>query len=195
MLKSLLPFIKDYLRKGELIREQKSRFESIRVQSKGAIALLRRGNEYESRTAVSAAESLFVELHPILKKNPFLLEQGMYSEAVEEYAEAKYLGAFLTGEEASFPKNILLTAEQNLSGICDATGELVRRAVTIAHPDRIKEIEGFRDITEEVVRELSRLPLSKKMRSKYDDSERNLRRIEEILYDLRLIALKTPGKI
>ena len=77
--------------------------------------------------------------------------------------------------------------EGYLSAVCDLTGELVRKAVNQATKRKFKEVEKYRDTVEEIIGELIKLNMNNgHLRSKFDDAKRNLRRLEEMLYDIRI---------
>lgn len=160
--------------------------DSVRIASKQAIALLRREGVSASGLCIRDAEKTLITLAAIFKKNKDLSAQGFYKDAVEEYVEAKVYYNFLSGIGQKFPTRIEIGAEEMVGGICDFTGELVRRAITIANADTFKEVARYQKVVEEIAGELSKIGFEGKLRSKYDDVERNLQKIETILYDIRL---------
>lgn len=158
----------------------------IRAQSKKAIALLRRENIKESKKEISEVENLFKVVNKIVKKNKAPLNQSFYKEAVEEYIEAITFYNFLTKSKTKIPDFIEAGPEEVISGCCDFTGELVRRAVTEASPGNFQKLVLYKKTIENIVEELTRIGFRGKLRQKYDESERNLRKIEDILYDMKI---------
>jgi len=186
MFSLLKKSVRSYVRHGELIGKMKAPSNEVRVVSKRSIALLRRGNLREAESLLRDAETTLRKLAVMMKQHPDFQSVGFYQDAAEEYVEAIAFYSVMTKQTLRIPRGVVLTPETVLSGICDTTGELLRRAVTIAGNDEAGEIERYRNSTEDVIAQLTVLGLSGKLRSKYDDVERNLQRIEGILYDIRL---------
>jgi predicted translin family RNA/ssDNA-binding protein len=160
--------------------------DDIRVTAKNAIALVRRGSIDAAEPAMKTAEKLLHDAAELITKEPGLGWEGFYAEAVEEYVEAKAFCAALTAKAIEFPKSIHIDPEHVIGGIADATGELVRKAITDAFSEPITRIEEYRELVREAVESLSAQSLSGKLRGKYDEAERNLKKLEEVIYDLRL---------
>ena len=73
-----------------------------------------------------------------------------------------------------------------LGGICDATGELVRRAVNEAAAGNFGEVEKIKGIINDVIAELVQFDLTGYLRTKYDQAKGNLRKIEQINYEIKI---------
>ncbi len=181
--------IKEYERKQALIIEAKKTLNKIRANSKTAIALLRRDNKKEAKNLIEETEGFLKLIGQKISKNQFLTSQGPYKEAIEEYIEAITFYNFLTKSKKS-SKEILKTVkvepEEIISGICDFTGELVRKGLTIAAKNDLTLLIKYKETIESIAEELSKIGFTKKTRNKYDAVERNLKRIEEIIYDIKL---------
>ncbi|MBI4360122.1 MAG: hypothetical protein HY564_03455 [Candidatus Jacksonbacteria bacterium] len=126
----------------------------------------------------------------MVKQNPLLHHVSAIDDGLEEYVEFVMIVSFLEGNPkmaASFVKTI--ESEALIGGIADATGELVRIAMTKMND---KEGEKIRDYIVSVYHHLLDLPISRngKLRSKTHDVHRNLLKIEEILFDIKLRRLE-----
>jgi predicted translin family RNA/ssDNA-binding protein len=161
-------------------------FGLVRKNSKHVIALLRRDHIKQANKKIKEVESLIKQSLQDADKVVTLPAEGFYREAIEEYVEAKIYHAFVTSRALTFPKYINLSHWDMLGGWSDFTGELVRRAISLAHEQDISEIKKLKEITEKVVELFSQVSFSGKLRNKYDATERNLKRLEEILYELQL---------
>ena len=112
--------------------------------SKRIIFALHRGD-------VDKVKSKFIEIENIIQKleKKFSLAriqvEGAYKAAVEEYVEAKMFYYFLTGKKIDKIKNINLSYESYLGGICDLTGELVRLAINKASQGETGEVEKIKN--------------------------------------------------
>ena len=178
--------IQKYQKGRDLLPELKKYSDQIRAKSKKVIALSRRDNLEESRQTIKETEGLFRAVNELIKKDRNLVDAGFYKEAVEEYIEAKFLLNFLSQNPEKIPNFIKAKPEEIIGGICDFTGELVRKAVTLADVKNLKKIIDYKKTIEKITEELTRIGFEGKLRQKYDETERNLRKIEDILYDLRI---------
>lgn len=161
-------------------------FGQVRKSSKHIIANLRRDHIKDAGTLVKDVEQMIKSGISEAGTTITLPAEGFYREAIEEYVEAKIYFAFVTKEKLSFPKFVSLSFWDLLGGWSDFTGELVRRAISLAHEKDISEIRKLKDVTEKVVEQMTQVSFSGKLRNKYDATERNLKRLEEILYELQL---------
>ena len=178
--------IKEYQKTQEIIYRIQGFSNEIRARSKKAIALLRRDNIKESKRIILEIENNFRAINKLVKKNDGLTSQNFYKEAVEEYVEAIIFYNFLTKSKKEIPGFVKVKPEEIISGICDFTGELVRRAITVAGVENFKQLVLYKKVIENVAEELTRIGFRGKLRQKYDEVERNLRKIEDILYDIKL---------
>lgn len=156
--------------------------------SKQAIFDLHREDFASAKAQLEQGRGLLREL----QKGKFgaaAASEGSFQSAQEEYLEATFFFDFLTKKELKrFPEPAARTTDV-LGALADLSGELVRYAVklvTRSGTQAVKEVEAMKKISEEIVGGLMRFHLTGKLRSKHDDAKRNLKRLEEILYDLRL---------
>lgn len=153
--------------------------------SKRIIFTLHRGD-------METAEKNFLEIENIIKKldKKFgykrLNEEGSYKAGVEEYIEAKMFYLILKGKNIDKIKDLKLTFESYLGGICDTTGELVRFAVNQAAKGNIKEVKKTKDIISDIMSELVEFDMTGYLRTKYDQARGNLRKIEQVNYEVSL---------
>lgn len=178
--------INEYQKIQDLMHEDKKILNEIRSKSKRAIALLRRDNFKDSEKAIKEVEKLFRLIEKRTRRNKTLARRGFYSEAVEEYIEAIVLYNFLTKSEVKILGYIDISPEEAIAGISDFTGELVRKAITTAGAKDLKNMHLYKKEVEDVAEALTKIGFSGKLRQKYDEVERNLKRIEEIIYDMEL---------
>ena len=158
--------------------------------SKQAIFALHRDNIKEAETNLLEAEKLFTYLYTKIKKEKGLDYEGSFLAAMEEYVEAKLFYQFLKSGKITSIVGLKADVDSYLGGLCDFTGELVRRAVFLATRRRFKEVADCEKAIEEVVGQLIQFNLMGSLRPKYDQSKNNLRKIEEIMYDLEIRSRK-----
>jgi len=153
--------------------------------SKRIIFSLHRGD-------VKQAEEKFIEIESIIKKleKKFSLNrinaEGAYKAAVEEYAEAKMFYNYLAGKKIDKIKDINLTYESYLGGICDTTGELVRLAVNKAAAGDFDEVGKIKQAINDIMGELVEFDMAGYLRTKYDQARGNLRKIEQVDYEIKI---------
>ena len=154
--------------------------------AKQAIFALHRDNMAESEKNFKDSEELIKYLNTRIKKEKGLEYEGIFLAALEEYCEAKLLYQFLkTGKVGALP-GFKLDENTYLGGLSDFTGELVRRAVFLATRRRYQEVAICEQAIEDVVHELIQFNLIGPLRPKFDQAKNNLRKIEEIMYDLEI---------
>ncbi|MFH1456527.1 MAG: hypothetical protein ABIF17_00225 [Patescibacteria group bacterium] len=178
--------ISEFYKKLKLNNNARYIANNIRVESKKAIALSRRDNFNDVKDLFRSINNNFKDFNKFAKQEPSVIYEGFYSEAVEEYIEAVYFYEFLNKNKVDIPKYIKTTPEQVIAGVCDFTGELVRKAVNMATQENMHQLEKFYKAIENIAEDLTSIAFRGKLRQKYDEVERNLKRLEQILYDIRL---------
>lgn len=177
--------IKKYLEVQDLLYEIQKLSNGVRVLSKKAITLFCKENVKKGKKMIKNAEKKFKLINKTIKQNKDLLNQNFYREAVEEYVEAITFYNFLTKSKKQIPNFLKTEPEEIISGICDFTGELVRKAVTIANPKNLKEIILYRETVENIINEIAKVGFQGKLRQKYNEVERNLSKLKDIIYDIK----------
>lgn len=154
-------------------------------EAKHVIFILQRDQKKEASRSLKNLEG---KLKPIIgqAEKEGLRQEGSLKAVVEEYLEAVYLSRAM--ENKSLPDKLpfAVSADEQLGALSDLTGELVRAATHEVTKGRYGRIGQYRDATEELYGVLLQMNLTGSLRSKRDAASRNLRRLEEILYDLSL---------
>ena len=115
-----------------------------------------------------------------------LNEEGAYKAGAEEYVEAKMFYRVMTGEKVDKISKIELSIDSLLGGICDLTGELVRKAVNQASEGNFDEVKKIKKAINEIMAELVEFDITGYLRTKFDQAKTNLRKIEQIDYEIKL---------
>ena len=185
-LKFLQKFYKkhsDYRSKRhELIKQS----ADILRQSKQAIFALHRHNNKDAEKAIQSAEKAIESLQQSFQKEPQLREEGSFHAAIEEYIEAKLFFDYLTTKKIKPISVIQPSFDEYFGGLCDFTGELVRQAVLSATSGDYESIQAHSKTTSDIIELLITFDLSGKIRNKFDQAKRNLKRLEEICYDIQI---------
>ena len=155
--------------------------------SKQAIFALHRG-ELESADAVLKEAEKLIEylLGEVIKKDKQLEHEGAFKAGLEEYAEARLFYNYLKNHEIGEIKEAKLTVDAYLGGLSDLSGEIVRYAVKMATKRNYEEVEVCRNAVEQLIAEMIQMDIVGNFRTKYDQAKNNLRKLEEILYDIEI---------
>jgi len=153
--------------------------------SKQLIYTVHRKDMKEASKLLSEVKKEKQNLDKIASKNKKLFQEGSYSQAAQEYAEALTYYSFIKNKKIPTISNIKVSEEDYLMGICDLTGELSRKAVTIAHKNP-KEVQKIKDLIEEIFGEFIKFNLRNgNLRKKSDSIKWNLKKLEEVMYDIK----------
>lgn len=155
-------------------------------KAKQAIFALHRDDKKGATGLLQEIESTFKNLENKFKKLPELRGEGSYRAALEEYVEAKLFYGFLHSGKVDEIKTATIDASSYLAGLSDLTGELTRKAVQRATEGKTKEVEKLARAVREIIGELIKLDLTGYLRTKYDQAKQNLRKVEDVLYDIKI---------
>lgn len=155
-------------------------------KSKIAIFTMHRGQIEEAGQILVGVEKTLSSLEPVFKKSPGLRYEGSYKAAIEEYTEAKLFYKIITENKLSPITEVKIDFDSYLAGLCDTTGELVRLAIKEATANNIKEVERLKDVITDIMGELVEFNLTAYLRTKYDQARGNLRKIEQMVYEIKL---------
>jgi len=184
--KTFIKNLKDQIEKadssrGRIIRET----HPMVREAKHAIFAIQRG---EIKAAEASLQALEKKLKLIAKEaiKADSRNEGSLHAAIEEYLEALYLLKVVQGKPIPQKISFATAAEEQLAALSDLTGELVRAATREVTRGNYKSVRLYRDATEELFGVLLQMNLRGQLRQKRDDASRNLKRLEEILYDVSL---------
>lgn len=158
----------------------------ILSKSKRAIFLAHENNLSEANSILQEAKKQLVELNKKYNKSNRLQFEGMYKDAVEEFLEAKFFMTILENKKIDIEKDLIFNPEEYLGALSDMTGELVRQCVLIGDKSGLEKIKKYREITKEIIGFMLSLYMTGKLRMKFDDAKRNLKRIETMIYEIKL---------
>jgi len=156
------------------------------TNAKQAIFSLHRDDLKETEKLLLAAEKKLSSLRKYFNQNLFLEDEGAYRAAIEEYAEAKLFWQVMTKGKIDFIKNINLYFAGYLGGLCDLTGELLRKIILLATAEKFKEAQKLKEIIADIIAQMIKFNLTGYLRNKFDAAKHNLRKAEEVLYDVKM---------
>ncbi|MBI2551812.1 hypothetical protein HYW17_00725 [Candidatus Uhrbacteria bacterium] len=155
-------------------------------KAKQAIFALHRDDMSAADALLQEVERTFGNLEKQFKQLPELRYEGAYRAALEEYVEAKLFCEWMRIGKVVELKGMQIDADTYLAGLSDFTGELTRKAVQRATQGRAQEVEKLAEVVRDVVEQLIKFDLTGYLRTKYDQAKQNLRRVEEVIYDMHM---------
>jgi translin len=172
--------------RGEII----VRSRDILKFSKEAIFACHRDQLCQAEKSLLQAEKVIHELFKKMKSNTALQNEGSFFAALEEYAEAKIFYVYLQTGKVNVISAFEIPFDVYIGALSDFTGELIRKAIALATHRDVKAVEGIQEVIEDIVEQFITFDLMSNLRNKYDAARKNLRKIEEIRYDLAMTDRK-----
>lgn len=162
------------------------RSRDILRDSKRTIYSIHRNDIRNATLLLNKAKKDVSYLKRIISKNSALYTVGAFNAALQEYVEAVcYLG-FVKENRLHTRKELDVSVENYLMGICDLTGELGRRVVALTVKKKFDEVIKIKDIVEEIYGEFLKFNLrNSELRKKSDSIKWNLKKIEDVIYDIK----------
>jgi|TARA_Y100000310_G_scaffold93932_1_gene91556 predicted translin family RNA/ssDNA-binding protein len=162
--------------------------ESIIQKSREIINLSKRIIYALHRDDIKSA-SLYVK--EIEKKKKSLksvwLDTNINQTALQEYAEALCYYHFVKNKKIPTRASLKVDNASYLMGLCDLTGELVRKAVNDAIKKNFKQAMEIKDLVDEIYGEFLKFNLrNSELRRKSDQIKWNLKKLEDVVFELKL---------
>jgi len=154
--------------------------------SKRSIFSMHRGDIKGADRQIAEAKKMLDELTKMIGKEVALRFEGAYRAGLEEHTEAVLFQKYLKDGKIGKLDSRLMDPDVYYAGLADFTGELVRYAIALATKGEVAKIKGVKQGVERIVEHLLELNLTGQLRNKFDQAKRNLRKMEEILYDLTI---------
>lgn len=127
------------------------------------------------------------ELEEIANYSRALLFEGSYKLAMQEYTEAMLYYGVITEKRLLEKEELKVRTEYYLLGLCDLTGELVRKAVFLAGKGIVDEVVRIKDLVDQIYGELLKFDFREpEIRRKFDSVKYDLCKLEDLVLDLRL---------
>ncbi len=153
---------------------------------KKAIFAFHRGDTKDGDKSLNDAERSLKSLDRLMRENTGLDFEGSFRAALEEYVEARLFGLYIRGKTLGEIKSDYIDEDIYLGGLMDCTGEMVRHAVLAATAGKRDEVLRAKDTVTEIAGEIIHFNMTGALRQKYDQLKTNLRKLEEMAYDLSL---------
>jgi translin len=153
--------------------------------SKRVIFSLHRDDIKTAEASLTEIEGKLVQLEKKFGHNR-LVHEGAFKAGVEEYVEAKMFHNFIKGKKLDKIPKLKIGYDSYLAGISDLTGEMVRFGVKMASKKEYGEVDKIKQAIGDILAELVVFDMTGYMRTKYDQAKTNLKKIEQIDYDIKI---------
>lgn len=151
--------------------------------SKQIIYAAQRNDMKEAENAIRAIKLKIKKL----KKLGIKTDTNINSVAFQEYVEAIAFYEFVKNKKIPSRESLGVDAEDYLSGLCDLTGELVRKAIYDVIHKEYNKAEEIKELVYDLYGEFLKLHLRNgELRKKSDAIKWNLKKLEEVMYDVSM---------
>jgi len=131
----------------------------------------------------------FGELISIAEKSPELRYSGSFRISAQEYVEALCYFGFVVENKIPTHSELKVESSSYLMGLCDLTGELVRKAINDAIKGRWDSALKIKEVVEEIYGELLQFDFREsELRKKFDGIKYDLKRLDEVALNIKLKA-------
>ncbi|MDO8480872.1 MAG: hypothetical protein Q7S65_03575 [Nanoarchaeota archaeon] len=179
--------------KKEISRQDGLRENLIRdarkliIKSKTAIGCIQRDEMEQGAKVLEQMKQELAELGLTAAKHNKLLHEGIFKVAAQEYVEALSLYYFVKegkilpySEEFHDPENYLM-------GLCDLSGELVRKAINAVIKDDPMMAVRIRHFLEDMYTEMSKFDFKNgELRRKYDGIKYDVKKLDDVVFQLKM---------
>jgi translin len=154
-LKVVLEEIKqDLMRKSQIRENTHADMRKIISLSKRAILLVHQKKQSETEEILKTATEKIVNLQSLTKQYPDIIYCGMFSEALQEYAEANIFLTLIKEDRFVTPEEINVPHIEYTLGLADAIGEYRRLSLDALREGDVEKGEKYLKVMDEVFIEL-----------------------------------------
>ena len=105
-----------------------------------------------------------------------------YKVAMQEYVEAIVFYDFVKNNKVPTQRELYVSAPDYLSGLCDLTGELMRKANYFAINGKVSEASRMKELVDKIYEQFLLLDIrDNDLRKKFDSVKYNLQKLEDLL--------------
>jgi len=123
-LKSILKKVKEELTQKDGVREiAQQNMRKATSLSKQSILLMHQKKYEKAKKSIETAKELIAKLQASAKEYPDIIYSGMFSAALQEYAEANIFQGLIQEGRFVMPKEIKVPAVDYVLGLADVIGE------------------------------------------------------------------------
>jgi translin len=140
------------------------------------------------RGSLDEASKQIIKIKELIKKLPDKdYDTNMATVARQEYVEALCFYHYIKDNKLVTKDELKVSSYEYLLGLCDLTGELMRKAVNAVIKDKIEDAENIRILVDKIYHQFLKLNLrNNELRKKSDQIKWNLEKLENMMYDLKI---------
>jgi len=154
-LKTMLKEVKKELTQKEKLREDAhEKVRKITSLSKQGILLSHQKRLEEAEAQIAKAREFLGELREVAKEQPAIVYGGMFSDALQEYAEANIFVKLIKESRFVTPQEIDVPPVDFVLGLADVVGEYRRLALDALREGDVKKGEKCLQTMDEIYIEL-----------------------------------------
>jgi predicted translin family RNA/ssDNA-binding protein len=126
-------------------------------------------------------------MEKIAQHSPAMLSEGSFKVSLQEYAEALLYYSIITHKKMATRKEVDVPTYHYILGLCDVTGELVRKAVHLAGKSHVDDVVAIKNLVDEIFGELLAFDFrDNETRRKFDSVKYDLKKLEDLVLQLKL---------
>ena len=154
-LKMALEKVKDELTEIEKVRDDAhEKMRKATSLSKRATLLVHQKRLKDAKEEVENAKTIITGLQDLAEKYPPIVYGGMFSAALQEYAEANILIKLVEKHEFVSAEDLGIPADDYVLGLADVVGELRRLTLDALREGDVKKAEKYLETMDEIYIEL-----------------------------------------
>ena len=154
-LKEVLEEIKqDLIQKNQIREDTHEDMRKATSLSKQAILLIHQKKQSEAEKIVKDATEKIVKLQKLAKQYPDIIYCGMFSDALQEYAEANIFLTLIKENRLVTPKEINVPSIEYTLGLSDVVGEYRRLSLDLLREGDVEKGEECLKSMDEIFIEL-----------------------------------------
>lgn len=135
---------------------------------------------------IKQLKSEVIELDKTAKKTPVLYYSGPFKIAIQEFIEAACYHEFVKNKKIPSAKELKVDTEYYLLGLCDLTGELVRKAINSAINNDYDQALFIKKFVNNIYNELMLFEFRNELRKKFDSIKYDLKKLDELALGIKL---------
>jgi translin len=154
-LKDVLEEIKqDLVQKNNIRKDTHETMRKATSLSKQAILLIHQKKQSEAEKTIKTATEKIINLQNLAKQYPDIIYCGMFSDALQEYAEAKIFLTLIKEGRFVTPKEINVPPIEYTLGLSDVVGEYRRLSLDALREGEVDKGEKYLKEMDEIFIEL-----------------------------------------
>ena len=154
-LKTILKEVKEELTQKDSVRENaQQNMRKVTSLSKQSILLMHQKKYEKAKKTIGDAKEIISKLQGSAKDSPDIIYSGMFSVALQEYAEANIFQGLIREARFVTPKEINVPAVDYVLGLADVIGEYRRLVLDVLREGDVEKGEKCLQTMDEIYIEL-----------------------------------------